>query len=92
VSEAAFAAALGLRLGGTNRYGDRVEVRPHLGDGRPAEVDDIARVVQLSRDVTVAAGLLLVAPTLGATVLHERAERAERTERRSPSSRRRRKS
>ena len=72
VSEAAFAAALGLRLGGPNRYGDRVEVRPHLGDGRPAEADDIARVVRLSRDVTVALGLLLVAPTLGPKVVHER--------------------
>jgi adenosylcobinamide-phosphate synthase len=72
VSEAAFAAALGLRLGGPNRYGDRVEVRPYLGDGRPAEVDDIARVVRLSRDVTVALGLLLTAPTLGAKVFHDR--------------------
>ncbi len=35
VAEAAFAAALGLRLGGTNRYGDRVEHRPPLGNGRP---------------------------------------------------------
>lgn len=72
VSEAAFAAALGLRLGGPNRYGDRVEVRPQLGDGRPAEVDDIARVVRLSRDVTVALGLLLMAPTLGVTVVQGR--------------------
>ena len=64
VSEAAFAAALGLRLGGANRYGDRVEVRPHLGHGRPAEPGDIDRVVRLSRDVTVALGLMLVAPTL----------------------------
>ena len=39
VAEAAFAAALGLRLGGANRYGDRVEVRPASGRGgrpRPA--------------------------------------------------------
>ena len=33
VAEAAFAAALGVRLGGVNRYGDRVEARPELGDG-----------------------------------------------------------
>ncbi|HEY1467140.1 MAG TPA: adenosylcobinamide-phosphate synthase CbiB [Acidimicrobiales bacterium] len=72
VSEAAFAAALGLRLGGPNRYGERVEVRPYLGAGRPAEVDDIARVVRLSRDVTVALGLLLAAPTLGVKVFHQR--------------------
>src|SRR5262249_60125865 len=36
VAEAAFAAALGLRLGGCNRYGERVEHRPWLGQGRPA--------------------------------------------------------
>ena len=36
VAEAAFAAALGVRLGGTNRYGERVEHRPRLGDGRAA--------------------------------------------------------
>ena len=35
VAEAAFAGALGLRLGGVSRYGDRVEIRPPLGDGRP---------------------------------------------------------
>ena len=51
VAEAAFAAALGLRLGGENRYGDRVELRPPLGTGRPAEPSDIARAVALSRDV-----------------------------------------
>ena len=31
--EAAFAGALGVRLGGANRYGDAIEHRPHLGDG-----------------------------------------------------------
>ena len=81
VSEAAFAAALGLRLGGPNRYGDRVEVRPYLGDGRPAEVDDIARVVRLSRDVTAALGLLLVAPTMGAKVVSERSGHTGRSAR-----------
>jgi len=54
VAEAAFAAALGLRLGGENRYGDRVELRPPLGTGRPAEAGDIARAVALSRDVCAA--------------------------------------
>lgn len=58
VAEAAFAAALGLRLGGESRYGDRVELRPPLGDGRPPEAADIALAVRLSRDVTLAlAGL-----------------------------------
>ena len=54
VAEAAFAAALGLRLGGENRYGDRVELRPPLGTGRTPEADDIARAVDLSRDVSLA--------------------------------------
>jgi adenosylcobinamide-phosphate synthase len=81
VCEAAFAAALGLRLGGPNRYGDRVEVRPHLGEGRPAELDDIARVVRLSRDITVALGLVLTAPALGAKVLHERTRHTGRSAR-----------
>ncbi len=54
VAEAAFAAALGLRLGGVSRYGDRTELRPPLGTGRPAGPDDIARAVALSRDVSLA--------------------------------------
>jgi adenosylcobinamide-phosphate synthase len=61
VAEAAFAAALGLRLGGESHYGDRVEVRPALGDGRPPEPIDIARAIRLSQHVTLAlAGLLAV--------------------------------
>ncbi len=51
VAEAAFAGALGLRLGGLSRYGDRVELRPPLGTGRAAEPADIARAVKLSLDV-----------------------------------------
>ncbi|MGZ4705341.1 MAG: adenosylcobinamide-phosphate synthase CbiB [Acidimicrobiales bacterium] len=64
VAEAAFAAALGLRLGGESRYGSRVEIRPTLGDGRPPERADIARAVTLSADVGLAmAGLLTAAGT-----------------------------
>ncbi len=54
VSEGAFAAALGLRLGGENRYGDRIELRPALGDGRAAEPADIERAARLADDVAVA--------------------------------------
>jgi len=54
VAEAAFAAALGLRLGGENRYGDRMELRPPLGTGRPAEPGDIRRAVRLSEHVGLA--------------------------------------
>ena len=58
--EAAAAGALGLRLGGRNVYGDRVEVRPHLGDGRPPRADDVARAARLSRLVWTAATVLAV--------------------------------
>ena len=62
VAEAAFAAALGLRLGGENRYGERIEVRPPLGDGRPPESLDIGRAAALTRDVTIALAALLALP------------------------------
>jgi adenosylcobinamide-phosphate synthase len=61
VAEAAFAAALGVSVGGVSVYGGRVEHRPALGGGRPVEVDDIPRAVRLSRDVSLAlSGALLV--------------------------------
>jgi adenosylcobinamide-phosphate synthase len=66
VAEAAFAGALGLRLGGENRYGDRVELRPPLGDGRPAEPGDIAAAVRLSRHVGLALAAALAAVSLAA--------------------------
>ncbi|MEV5830217.1 cobalamin biosynthesis protein [Spirillospora sp. NPDC052242] len=60
--EAAFAGALGVRLGGTNAYGGLVERRPEMGDGRAPEVRDIGRAVRLSAAVTfAAAGLAAVA-------------------------------
>ncbi|MBK9180214.1 MAG: cobalamin biosynthesis protein CobD [Acidimicrobiales bacterium] len=66
VAEAAFAAALGLRLGGENRYGDRVEVRATLGEGRPPAAADIGRAVGLSADVGAAlAGALVLTGGLG---------------------------
>jgi adenosylcobinamide-phosphate synthase len=52
VAEAAFAAALGVRLGGVNTYGSRTERRPQLGSGRALEPPDIFAAVALSRDVT----------------------------------------
>ena len=64
VAEAAFAAALGRRLGGTNVYGYRIEERPALGEGPPASVADISRAAALSRDVVAFLALLLTAPSL----------------------------
>ncbi|MCW2576529.1 MAG: cobD, partial [Modestobacter sp.] len=56
--EAALAGALGLRLGGRNVYGERVEERPTLGDGQPPVRGDIRRAVRLSRAVWTAAAVL----------------------------------
>ncbi|MCZ2846744.1 cobalamin biosynthesis protein [Modestobacter sp. VKM Ac-2978] len=56
--EAALAGALGLRLGGRNVYGTRVEERPTLGDGQPPVRGDIRRAVRLSRAVWTAAAIL----------------------------------
>jgi len=58
--EAAFAGALGVRLGGRNRYGERVEERPALGDGPPPGPRDVDRAVRLSRLVGAAATALVV--------------------------------
>lgn len=52
VAEAAFAAALGIRLGGELAYAGRAEVRASLGEGPRPVVGDIERAVRLSRDVT----------------------------------------
>jgi adenosylcobinamide-phosphate synthase len=58
--EAAFAAALGVRLGGTNVYGGVAEARPELGNGRAPEAEDIRRAIVLSRAVTASATALAV--------------------------------
>ena len=58
--EAAFAGALGIRLGGTNRYGDRTEHRHVLGSGRAPAPEDIDRAVTLARQVD-RAGLVVAA-------------------------------
>ena len=65
--EAAFAAALGVRLGGTNVYDGVAEARPELGGlGRASEPEDIRRAVLLSRAVTVSATALAVLVVLSA--------------------------
>lgn len=62
--ESAFAGALGVRLGGTNVYGDRIEHRPELGTGRPPEINDISRAVRLAERVDI--GALVVAVSTAA--------------------------
>lgn len=59
IIEAAFAAALGIKVGGPIRYGDVVDDRPWLGEGRVPRADDIGAAVNLSHEVATAlAGLL----------------------------------
>ena len=62
--EAAWAGALGVRLGGANTYGDRVEVRGTLGDPdapRP-DASAVRRAASLVGWVTAAATLTLLTP------------------------------
>jgi adenosylcobinamide-phosphate synthase len=65
--EAAFAGALGLRLGGPLSYSGRTEYRPELGTGRPPEPADIARASRLCRALTAAATALAASLALSAT-------------------------
>ncbi|WP_419993878.1 cobalamin biosynthesis protein [Streptomyces boninensis] len=68
--EAAFAGALGVRLGGPLAYGGRVEERPVLnGGGRAVGVHDIQRAVTLSGRVC---HLALATTLAGHTVLRRR--------------------
>ncbi|MBF6620810.1 MAG: cobalamin biosynthesis protein [Patulibacter sp.] len=71
--EAAFAGALGVRIGGRNVYGGRTEDRPRLGDvpgARDPDATDLARAARLSLRVgtlaaVVAAAGALVVPRRG---------------------------
>ncbi len=59
--EGAFAGALGIRLGGVNRYAHGLELRPDLGDGPAPSVEDVGRAVALARLVGVGAVALAIA-------------------------------
>ncbi len=49
VSEAAFAHAAGVRLGGLNTYADGVRLKPILAaGGRPADAEGVVRILALS--------------------------------------------
>lgn len=60
VVEAAFAGALGIRLGGPTQYRYQLDIRPALGDGPAPGVADLRRAVRLSRLVQSAAAVLAV--------------------------------
>lgn len=57
---AAFAGALGLRLGGTNTYGGVTRPGAVLGTGRPPEARDIGRAVALMRRACALLAALIV--------------------------------
>lgn len=63
--EAAFAGALGLRLGGETVYATRTEQRPVLGDGWSPRPHDVTRARRLARRVDV--GALIVSAALATT-------------------------
>jgi len=63
VVEAAFAGALGVRLGGPTQYHHELQIRPTLGDGREPTVADLRRAVTLSW--VVQAGAVVLACLLG---------------------------
>jgi len=64
--EAAFAGALGVRLGGTSSYAGAFERRPVLGRGRAPELGDIRRAVRLCRAVTITATAAAAATAVAA--------------------------
>lgn len=71
--EAAFAGALGVRLGGRTVYPHGVEDRPTLGNGPAPGVGDLHRGVRLSRAVGTAAVVIATAAALGQRAMGLRA-------------------
>jgi adenosylcobinamide-phosphate synthase len=64
VAEAAFASAVGIRLGGSNTYGAVVEDRGTLGDGRAPAPNDVASAIVLARDATAVLGSVIAVAAL----------------------------
>ncbi len=61
MAEAAFAGALGVRLGGTNTYGGAPREGPILGEGSAPSPEDIRRAIGLMRRCCVLLGVLAFA-------------------------------
>lgn len=76
--EAAFAGALGVRLGGVSSYRDRVEDRQILGDGRPALVADVGFAVRLADRIGLVAALMCSAWCLLSSTRRARPLRSRR--------------
>lgn len=76
VVEAAFAGALGVRLGGPTRYHHELQIRPTLGDGAAPTVADLRRAVRLSGMVqAAAAGVAVMAVSVAERRLMPRRSR-----------------
>ena len=76
VIEAAFAAALGVRLGGVNRYGNDIEDRGTLGNGPPPTSADIGAAIRLRRHATAAFASILLAMQAFAALTPRRRRRS----------------
>ena len=74
--EAAFAGALGVRLGGPLAYDGGAEVRPTLGGGRTPTAADVRRSARLSLAVGVAAAALACAASTGAPRIYPSVRRS----------------
>ena len=75
--EAAFAAALGVSLGGSNTYDGVVEDRGRLGDGPVVTVADLGLAVHLERSIgLISLGLIVVARGVVARRRSRRSRRA----------------
>ncbi|BCQ08658.1 cobalamin biosynthesis protein CobD [Mycobacterium heckeshornense] len=70
VVEAAFAGALGVRLGGPTHYRHQLQIRPTLGEGVTPSVADLRRAVLLSRLVqTASAAAMALCAGIGFSVV-----------------------
>jgi adenosylcobinamide-phosphate synthase len=65
VVEAAFAGALGVRLGGPTQYHYELQIRPVLGEGLAPSVADLRRAVLLSRVVQAVTAALVALSAAG---------------------------
>lgn len=74
VVEAAFAASLGVQLGGINHYDDEIEDRGTLGDGPPPTVNTITAAINLRRTATVMTAMLLLTPPAIRQLLRRRSK------------------
>lgn len=76
VVEAAFAGALGVRLGGPTQYHYELQIRPTLGAGAVPTAADLRRAVRLSRWVQAAAAVTTAGAVAAVSVVGRTGRRA----------------